>query len=112
VSKSNLEEKFLTLWRTVAKQPDPEREYQFAKEDGRRWRFDFAFVKERIGIEVEGGTWNGGRHSTGAGQSKDAEKYNAATLKAWSVLRFTTDMLRREPVQCIEQVMDLLRMKG
>lgn len=38
MGSSKLEETFLALWRTVAKQPDPEREYQFAKEDGRRWR--------------------------------------------------------------------------
>lgn len=54
----------------------------------RRWRFDFAWRVRRIAVEVEGGVWSGGRHTRGAGFVGDCEKYNAATLLGWSVLRF------------------------
>jgi len=45
--------------------------------------------------EVEGGTWRGGRHTSGAGFRKDCEKYNLALEHGWRVLRFTTDMVRK-----------------
>lgn len=67
--------------------PVPVPEHYFAKP--RRWRFDWAFPSERIAIEVEGGAWIGGRHTRGAGYIKDMEKYNAAVLRGWRVLRFT-----------------------
>jgi very-short-patch-repair endonuclease len=71
----------------AAKLPEPEREYRF---DGkRRWRFDFAWPTQLVAVEVEGGIWNGGRHVTGKGFTADTEKYNAAVVAGWRVLRFT-----------------------
>ena len=67
-------------------------EYVFLK--GRRFRFDFAWPKHMIAVEIEGGTWVQGRHVTGAGFAKDCEKYNLATLEGWSVYRFPTSMVR------------------
>ena len=50
------------------------KEHHFAKP--RRWRFDYAFPKYKIAIEVEGGVWAGGRHVRPSGFIKDMEKYN------------------------------------
>jgi len=72
--------------------PAPVREYVFAKP--RRWRFDLAWVADKFAVEIEGGTWVNGRHSRGSGMRKDAEKYNAAALAGWRVLRFTGDMVK------------------
>lgn len=58
------------------------REYRFHPE--RRWRFDFAFPSQRLGIEVDGR----GRHQSVDGVRKDCEKGNAAVLLGWRVLRF------------------------
>ena len=71
-----------------------ETEWRF--HSSRRWRFDFAFphMIPRLAIEVEGGTWAKSRHTTGRGFEKDLEKYNAAALLGWRVLRFTGDMVR------------------
>ena len=69
----------------------PEREFKFCS--CRRWRFDFAWPCSKLAVEIEGGTWSGGRHTTGAGYAKDLEKYNCATLLGWRVLRFTTAMV-------------------
>ena len=62
----------------------------------RRWRFDFVVPTANgpgLAIEVEGGTWQAGRHTRGAGFEKDCEKYNRATLLGWRVLRFTPAMI-------------------
>lgn len=72
--------------------PAPEREFCFAMP--RRWRFDLCWPGRKLAAEIEGGTWVQGRHSRGAGMRKDAEKYNAAVLDGWKVLRFTADMVR------------------
>lgn len=69
----------------------PEREHRF--DPSRRWRFDFAYPEQRIAIEVEGGSWVAGRHARGLGFEKDIEKYNAAAVAGWMVLRFTTAMV-------------------
>jgi hypothetical protein len=70
----------------------PEREYCFHLT--RRWRFDFAWPDKKIGVEIEGvGRFTFGRHQQKEGYAKDLEKYNAATLAGWRVLRFTTEMV-------------------
>lgn len=50
----------------------------------RRWRFDFAWPNEKLAVEIEGR----GRHQTFIGFRNDCEKYNAALLLGWRVLRF------------------------
>lgn len=87
---SDLEE-LLALHLRAAKVTPPVRELVFAPP--RRWRFDFAWPDRMLAVEVEGGTFVQGRHSRGKGIEGDAEKYNAATLLGWRVLRFTTDMI-------------------
>lgn len=72
----------------------PTPEYPFAKALKRRWRSDFAFIPERLLIEIDGGTWSGGRHVTGAGFERDCEKTNTAVLLGYRVLRFTTGQVR------------------
>ena len=71
--------------------PEPEPEYAFARQLGRRWRFDFAWPALMLAVEVDGGSWvpGGGRHTRGAGFEADHDKFNRATLLGWRVLRFT-----------------------
>ena len=66
--------------------PRPELELVFHPE--RKWRFDFAFPKAKLAVEVDGGVWIQGRHTRGSGFVKDMEKYNAATILGWRILRF------------------------
>ena len=75
-----------------------EEEYRFDPE--RKWRFDFAYPQWKIGIEVEGGTWTGGRHTRGSGYEKDCEKYNTAAMRGWMVYRFTGKMLQSGEFEC------------
>ena len=59
----------------------------------RRWRLDFAWLDEHLALEVEGGTWQKGRHTSGVGFEKDCEKYNEAACLGWTVLRVTANMV-------------------
>lgn len=68
----------------------PKREYYFDK--GRKWRADFAWPAKKLLVECEGGINQGthaGRHIRPEGFQNDCEKYNAAALSGWCVLRFT-----------------------
>jgi very-short-patch-repair endonuclease len=68
------------------------REYRFDPE--RLWRADFAWPAHHLLLEIEGGTYVQGRHSRGTGMAEDCEKYAAAVLAGWRVLRATTDQVR------------------
>jgi len=68
-----------------------QREYRFHPE--RKWQFDFALPERKIALEVEGGIWSSGRHTRGGGFDADCEKYNAAAMMGWRVLRITSVML-------------------
>lgn len=100
--QSTLEREFETRLLQLSDLPQPESEYSFHPE--RKWRFDFAYPDKRLAIEIEGGTWSHGRHSRPLGFSADCEKYNEATVLGWRVLRFTSDMLRTNPFDCIALV--------
>jgi hypothetical protein len=67
------------------------KEYKF--HPTRRWRFDYAIPEHKIALEVEGGVWTGGRHTSPKGFLGDIEKYNTATLMGWRVFRTTPDEL-------------------
>lgn len=69
----------------------PSREHQF--HTGRKWALDFAWPERKLAVEIEGGTKLNGRHNRHTGFTADCEKYNAAALAGWKVLRYTTDMV-------------------
>lgn len=84
MAESALERQFALMIRDIE---TTERELLFAPP--RRWRFDFAWPYDRLAVEIEGGVWSGGRHTRGGGFSGDVEKYNAAALLGWTVVRAT-----------------------
>src|SRR5712692_4955054 len=69
----------------------PLTEYHFCAEA--RWRFDLAWLEEKLAVELDGAIWQGGRHNRGAGYSNDCEKFNYAVMLDWRVLRFTRAMV-------------------
>ena len=72
---------------------------------GRRFRFDFLLAEFALVIEVEGGTWSGGRHTSGVGFRSDCQKYNMALELGYRVLRYTTDMVTRgEAIAQVERI--------
>ncbi|WP_151725775.1 DUF559 domain-containing protein [Acinetobacter radioresistens] len=69
-----------------------EQEFEFHPK--RKWRADFHLVGKKILVEVEGAIWSGGRHTRGKGYIGDMEKYNAATMLGYQVIRFSTDQVK------------------
>ena len=83
---SHLEETFALQIRAL-RLPEPVREYRF--NEARKCRFDFAWPNLKIAVEIDGGTWSGGRHVRGAGYESDCIKNALAILAGWKVYRFT-----------------------
>ncbi len=108
--KSHLEEAFLFTWNSTISGSEPVQQHRFAAPE-RQWRFDFAWPDALVAVEIDGGIFVGGGHSRGMQFTGDCEKLNAAVMRGWSVLRFTTVDLRKRPVQCVEEVARLLEMK-
>ena len=72
----------------------------------RRWRFDFANLDKMIAVEIDGGTYVGGRHTRGKGYHEDCDKRNAAILLGWRVFNFTGKHVHSgEALKIIEQAM-------
>jgi hypothetical protein len=84
------------------KLPEPVAEYRFAPP--RRWRFDWAFLEQKLALEVQGGLFSNGRHVRGAALLREYEKLNAAAARGWRVM-FTTpqDMANGNAVLLVEQ---------
>ncbi len=109
--------------------PSPEPEYRF--HPSRKWRFDFAWPRHLVAVELEGGVY--GKHiychvcgtkqrarkkdgslgkpiSLGGGHTRfhrfmsDKEKYNAAAMMGWMILRFVRDDILGDPFEMIESV--------
>ena len=81
------------------------REYQAIP--GRKFRFDFAFLRERLLIEINGGTYNGGAHGRGVGINRDYEKGNLAVVNNWRVLSFDTKQVKSgAALEVVEQLIN------
>lgn len=70
------------------------RELRFARSVGRQWRLDFAFTEHSVAVEVDGGSWVGGRHTRGVGFDADCQKLSTAAAMGWRVLRVNARMIK------------------
>lgn len=83
--------------------PRPTPEHQFHAD--RKWRFDYAWLRQKVALEIEGGA-GFGRHTRRAGFIKDIEKYNAATLMGWKLLRCVPADVKDESVfELLKQIL-------
>lgn len=88
---STLEDTFLFQVRALGL-PEPEREVCVIP--GRKFRFDFCFRAAKLLIEINGGTFTQGGHSTGLGIRRDYTKSNLAQLAGWRCLSFDGKAVR------------------
>lgn len=80
--------------------PEPARNFRF--HPVRKWEIDFAWPELRMGIEIQGGVWSGGKHGRGSGIVKDMEKHNALLDLRWRVWMYTPgEVTRGEALQHI-----------
>jgi len=74
------------------------------------WRADFHIIGHMLLIEVEGGAWTGGRHTTGVGFNADLAKYDAAMRLGYSVYRCSPEMVKKG--RAIETIKRLIALKS
>jgi len=104
---SALEDQFEALWKSKFPQLLLEREYsdieawekdyeqRYAKSKrSKRYRLDFAHPDTKVGIEIQGGVYNRGRHVTGSGYERDCRKYNLAYTSNWTIFLLTAQMAK------------------
>lgn len=85
----SLAEMTLEAQLTVARIPF-ERQYPFS--EPRKHKADF-FCPPDLLIEVNGGTWTGGRHSRGSSIPAEYEKGALAAIKGFRVIHATTEQV-------------------
>jgi hypothetical protein len=78
-------------------------EHKFAA--GRKWAFDYAWPSKLVALEIEGGIYGRGKKCPMCGRRavaghtsierllKDMEKYNAASILGWRLIRATPGQL-------------------
>ena len=109
-------------FRFAAKEP------RFAKNGRtRQWRFDWCFPQYQVAVEFEGlvmqtlyeKTSDGklkpvigrrGGHAAAGGFKDDSDKYNAAAILGWMVLRIHRDSVKRG--RAFDELLELLHARG
>ena len=75
------------LFRAVLAQqglPQPEAETMF--HPTRKWRWDYCWPAQKLALEVQGGIWVKGAHSSGVGIQRDIEKFSEGAALGWRLL--------------------------
>ena len=88
--------------------PAPERQVKLVP--GRRFLFDFAWPAYRLSLEVQGGEWIKGAHTSGSGLRRDCQKQALALLQGYRTLTVTGSMVRDG--EALALVESLLRLSG
>lgn len=117
---SALEDQFLGLWqahfpdlpltREYSDVPTWESDFQerYSKSKrSKRYRADFAYPPASSLIEIQGGTFNRGRHVTGSGYERDARKFNLAMIGGWKVFLLTSQTAKE--TAWLEKIASVLR---
>jgi hypothetical protein len=82
----------------------PELEFEFHPTRG--WRFDVAFVRHKIAVEIQGGVFIQGRHNAPVSFIKEQEKMNAAAVLGWRIIyRTPSNFLEFETLDLVRRAM-------
>lgn len=99
---SYLENQFRDMWNSDYPDVDLHAQYRFAVP--RRYTFDFADPSRRIGIEIQGGIWQGkSGHSGGTGVSEDAAKVCLASILGWRIFQLVGKAITKANLDAIAE---------
>jgi len=101
-SKMKPTEKFAAKWGEFGlKDGEPETEFLF--DSGRKWRFDFAWPRQKVAVEIDG---FGFGHQAVDRLAENHAKQHAAVVNGWRVLRYTSRCLgsKQKAADAVEQV--------
>lgn len=108
---SPLEDRFANRWQVLFPDLNFEREYSLpawehwaaerktlglVKRRVKPYRADFAWPDAAVALEIQGGTWTLGKHSSGVGIERDCTKSFTAQLSGWACLAMTSTMLIKQ----------------
>lgn len=85
--------------------PAPQPEYKF--HPARKWRIDYYFERDgvRVGLEIEGGIYSGGRHTRPGGFMGDMEKYNEMSVAGIYLVRAkSTKLPTMETINILKRI--------
>jgi hypothetical protein len=90
-SKVNVGEQTYRFQCKAYKLPEPQEQFFYARQFGREFRADFAFVDFQLLVEIQGGIWTRGAHGHPIGIEQDIERSQYACLGGWLRLLTTPD---------------------
>ena len=96
---SSLEWKFFVIWNNDIK--DLPFHQELAIIPNRKFRYDFAWPDLKVVLELDGGIWSGGGHTTGSGKTRDCEKDWLAFVNGWTVIRWTPNMITSKNIRTL-----------
>lgn len=70
---------------------------------------DFVWPDARVVVEIQGGTWKKGGHSSGTGIQRDAIKALTAAAGGWVVVGLTAEMVGRHADVWLPKVAAVIR---
>lgn len=99
---SHLELRFLDLWQRCG---GPKLEQQYVIPGDRKYAYDFAHLKSRLLIELQGGVHSyRPSHASAKGIIRDSQKSRYATLKGWRVIPIVGTDITAETVRGILEI--------
>lgn len=89
---SPLEYKFAKLWSSLDNGITLEAEYSIPGLK-KKYSYDFAHPLSKTLIEIQGGIWIKGGHSTGSGITRDCQKSFQAIVAGFTLFHLTASMI-------------------
>lgn len=99
---SKLEELFESEWQLTY--PEIQLVPQYKVVPDRKFRIDFAHLPSKTGIEVQGGRWIKGGHTSGNGMFTDCEKSLLCAEIGWLIIPIVDKMISEEYIEKIYSV--------
>lgn len=72
----------------------------------RRFRLDFAHLESLVGVEIAGGIWRKGGHSSGRGLMRDYEKLNLCQMNGWIIFQLSSEQITPQWCQRIARTIE------